>query len=67
MREILDRLREATTALDNELNELYYARPIAEQVRAINLIWKAKQSLWWTQMHVLNAAASAGSIICDDP
>ena len=57
MREILDRLREAVTALDIQLNELYYAKPVADQVRAINLLWKAKQSLWWTQMHVLNAAA----------
>ena len=57
MREILDRLREAVTALDIQLNELYYAKPAAEQVRAINLLWKAKQSLWYTQMHVLHAAA----------
>jgi len=67
VREILDRLREAMTALDTQLNELYYARPVAEQIRAINLLWKAKQALWYTQMHVLNAAAGAESIIHDEP
>ena len=61
MREILDRLREAETALDIQLNELYYARPVADQIRAINLLWKAKQALWYTQMHVLNAATGEES------
>jgi len=61
VREILDRLREAETALDSQLNELYYAKPATDQVRAINLLWKAKQSLWYTQKHVLNAATGEES------
>lgn len=60
MREALDRLREATTALDNQLNDAYYSRDTADAMRAIELLWKAKKNLWYAMMHALNAFAGAG-------
>ena len=60
MREVLDRLREAGTALDNQLNAAYYNRDTADAMRAIELLWKAKKNLWYATMHALNAFAGAG-------
>ena len=57
MREVLDRLREAETALDNFLNDLYYSQHTADRLRAIELCWKAKKDLWYTRMHLVNAFA----------
>lgn len=59
MREALDRLREAETALDNGLNDAYYTKHTAHRLRMIQLLWEAKQALWWATMHALNAAAGA--------
>lgn len=59
MRELMDRLREAETALDNQLHELYYITPTSKRMRAIELLWKAKRHLWYAMMDALNAAAGA--------
>lgn len=59
MREVLDRLREAMTALDHELMELFHSEDSITRENAINLLWKAKQDIWLAQMHTLNAAASS--------
>ncbi len=59
MREVLDRLREAETALDRELMELFYREDSATRTKAINRLWKAKQNIWHAQMHTLNAAISS--------
>ncbi len=57
MREVLDRLREAETALDKQMSDLYYAQHTANRVRALTLLWEAKQSLWYASMHLFNAFA----------
>jgi len=57
VREALDRLREAETALDNRLSKTYYMKHTADRLRAIELLWKAKKNLWWAHMHALNAFA----------
>ena len=57
MREVLDRLREAETALDSRMHELYYMQHTADRTRALSLLWKAKQSLWYTTMHAFDAFA----------
>jgi len=57
MREVLDRLREAETALDQKLNELYYEEETQERLRALHRLWNAKKSIWHAQMCVLDAAA----------
>jgi len=57
MREVLDRIHEAETALDRQLTELYYATELEHRQWAITLCWKAKQNLWYASMHTLNAAA----------
>ncbi len=57
MREVLDRLREAETALDHELMEVYYAEHSADRAKALGLLLAAKSNVWLAQMHVLNAAA----------
>ncbi len=63
MREVLDRLREAETAIDTRLNDVYYLAPSLGRTASIDLLWKAKQALWWATLHTLNAAASCGA--CD--
>lgn len=57
MREVLDRLREAETALDQQLSTVYHSTETAHRRRAIELLWKAKKDLWWTIMHVFDAFA----------
>ncbi len=59
MRELMDRLRETETALDRELNNVYYKKCLADRDRAIVLLWKAKRSLWYAQMCALDAFAGA--------
>lgn len=59
MREVLDRLREAETALDKALSTAYYSPDEADRDRAIILFWKAKRSLWYAQMCSLDAIAGA--------
>lgn len=59
MRDLMDRLREAETALDNQLNEAYYKKCQADRDRAIVLFWKAKQSIWYATMCALDAFAGA--------
>lgn len=59
MREALDQLQEATTALDRFLNDLYYAEHTADRMRAIELTWKAKKDLWYARMHLVDAFAGA--------
>ncbi len=61
MREVLDRLREAGTALDGRLTETYYMKHTADRLRAIELLWKAKKNLWWAHMHALDAFAGTGT------
>jgi len=61
VREVLDRLREAETALDNRLCKTYYMKHTADRLRAIELLWKAKKNLWYAHMHTLNAFAGAGT------
>ena len=58
MREVLDRLREAESALDKELMETYYQREMPERQQALDTLWEAKQSLWYAQMCVLDTAAN---------
>ena len=65
MREVLDRLREAETALDKELRKLYYATHAPDRKKALHRLWKAKQHLWYAQMYTLNAAV-VGEPIGDD-
>ncbi len=57
MREVLDRLRETETALDNRLAEIYYMKHTADRLRAIELLWRAKQDLWYAHMHAFDAFA----------
>ena len=57
MREALDRLQEAMTALDNVLNTAYYSPDEADRDRAIILLWKAKRSLWYARMCMADAFA----------
>lgn len=57
MREVLDRLREAETAIDAQLHEVYYMRHTADRMRALELLWDAKKSLWYAMMHTFNAHA----------
>ncbi|MBA7635003.1 hypothetical protein ES703_42603 [subsurface metagenome] len=57
MREVLDRLREAETAIDHELGELYFGPDTGGRFKALNLLWKAKRNVWTATMHTLNAAA----------
>jgi len=59
VREVLDRLREAVTALDRQLSELYFIKRSGDRTQAMRLLWKAKQDLWYAQMHILNAAAGS--------
>lgn len=59
MREALDRLQEAMTALDNQLNDAYYLKYTPDRMRLLDLLFKAKRSVWFAQMHVLNAAAGS--------
>jgi len=57
MREALDRLREAETALDRRLHETYFSKDLTGRTRALGLFWKAKEDIWFAQMHVLDAFA----------
>jgi len=57
VREVLDRLREAETALDQKLLDLYYEGESQEMPRAMHKLWRAKKSIWHAQMCVLDAAA----------
>ena len=57
MREVLDRLREAETALDAQLNDLYFKDKSPQRAFTLEYLWKAKQSLWWATLHTLNAAS----------
>ena len=57
MREILDRLREAMTILDNQCVEEHYRDPRAGISATMQCLWRAKYSLWRTQVHILDAAA----------
>jgi len=57
VREVLDRLREAESALSAQLNELYYTEDTDDRAQAIDLLWMAKQHVWYASMNVLNAAA----------
>ncbi len=57
MREILDRLREAETALDKQLMELFYMKHTEDLRMVIQRVWKAKQNIWTAQMYMLQAAA----------
>ncbi len=63
MREILDRLREAETALDTKLRELYYEGGDQGTLRAVHKLWKAKKSIWHAQMCTLDAVAGEASRI----
>ena len=56
MREVLDRLREAETALDKQLSDLYFAPDTGARFLAINLLWQAKRGVWNAFMHTLKAA-----------
>ncbi len=58
MREVLDRLREATTAIDHELIEVYYAEHTPGRAKALGLLLTAKQNVWLAQMQALEANAS---------
>lgn len=57
MREVLDRLREAETALDRQLNAYYYLGDAQHNLRVIHKLWRAKKSIWHAQMCILDAAA----------
>ena len=57
MREVLDRLREAESALDTQLSTIYHSKETAHRRRAIELLWKAKKDLWWATMQVFDAFA----------
>lgn len=57
MQEILDRLREAVTALDNECMEEHYRDPEAMLTPTMRRLWQAKYLLWRAQTNILNAAA----------
>jgi len=57
VREALDRLQEATTALDNQLHDVYFTRDMADRMRALGLLWKAKKNLWYARMHMVDAFA----------
>jgi len=59
VREVLDRLREAESALDHRLNDLYFEGESQEMLRIVHRLWKAKKSIWHAQMCVLDAAAGA--------
>jgi len=59
VREVLDRLREAETALDRHMHDLYFSKHTADRIRALELIWKGKKNLWYAQMHLVNAFAGA--------
>lgn len=56
MREVLDRLREAETALDSRLNDAYFLPDSSNRTGIIALLWKAKQGVWLATMHMLCAA-----------
>ena len=60
MREVLDRLREAETALDSRLSEHYFEGEAQSNLRVVHKLWKAKKSIWHALMCVLDAAAGAG-------
>lgn len=55
MREVLDRLREAETALNKQLHDTYFSKNATDRTRALGLFWKAKEDIWFAQMHVLDA------------
>jgi len=57
VREALDRLREAETALDRHLSDFYFLPDSPDRTRVMTLLWKAKKSIWHAQMCVLDAAA----------
>ncbi len=57
MREVLDRLQETMTALDNQLHDLYFTPDTAARFRALELLWKAKRDLWYARMHMVDAFA----------
>ena len=59
MREVLDRLREAETALDNYLRELYCPVLTSRRAWTIDRLWNAKRYLWYTQMSALSAASGS--------
>ena len=61
MREILDRLREAMTTLDNLCVEEHYRDSRAGISATMRCLWRAKYSLWRAQVHTLDAAASWAS------
>ncbi|MBA7474262.1 hypothetical protein ES707_09610 [subsurface metagenome] len=57
MREVLDRLREAAALVDQQLHDTFFSKGPCGQKRAITVLWKAKQNIWWAQMQVLDAFA----------
>jgi len=57
VRQVLDRIHEAETALDRELVELYYKPSASKNRRAMSLLWETKRDLWRASLRVLDAAA----------
>lgn len=55
MQKILERLKEAQTALDSQLYESFFTVGQGDQRRFIGQLWKAKQNIWWAQMQTLDA------------
>lgn len=59
MREVIDRLREAETALDRQLSDLYFTEHSAARTRALTLLLAAKANVWFAQMQALDAHAGS--------
>ena len=59
MQEILDSLKEAQKSIDQQLYDTFFSKGPAGQSRAIRVFWKAKQNIWFAQMHVLDAFQGA--------
>jgi len=62
VREVLDRLREAESALDSELAQLFLAEQELshpERKQIMDGYWKAKEAVWYASMHVLYAGTTS--------
>ena len=59
MKEILAGLKEAMTTIDQELHDTFFTVGMGDQRRAIGVLWKAKQNIWWAQMQILDAFRGA--------
>ena len=60
MREVLDRLREAVSALDSELAKQHEEALKWPSTLCLLLLWRAKYLLWRCQMYILDAAVESG-------